>query len=156
MIDLETKQRIFALHIGCEVVAPDPRDEQDSRNGYLTGISGENQVEIQYIEDGNVWEEPEYQPYDEVVLHLFDVQYIQDKHLIQCYHLHSSAIAYDYTQDFSDVLTMAKHWLKNGGYQDMFKCSKTVDYLRFVYYATPYQYHTVEDLVKAGVFKLKQ
>ena len=156
MIKEELLPTIFGLYIGCELIAPDPSEEQITRKGYLTGIHGEYQAEIQFIDDNNnVWEEPSYSGYNKVSLLVKPTSGISDEDLIKCYHLHSSAIGYDYTQDFKDILTCAKHWLENGGKRDLLKYSICVDYLRANGYAVPYEYYSVDQLTEAGIFKLK-
>ena len=45
------------FYIGCEVMAPCMSwDEEPVAKGYLTGIHGEYEAEIQFIIDGNVEE----------------------------------------------------------------------------------------------------
>jgi hypothetical protein len=77
---------------------------------------------------------------DPYTLLLRSVDQLTDKEKIQCYHLHSAAIAYDYTQDFADILTMANHWLKNDGIKSLFKYSWIKDYLRLIGIIVPFSY----------------
>ena len=74
--------RLFGMHIGCEVVA-DCNDEQ--RKGYLTGIHGEYGAEIQFIEDDgiNVFEEPHYDEYRTIKMLLTPLSSITDEHAIE-------------------------------------------------------------------------
>lgn len=55
------------LYLGCEVMGIHPTDDSE-RKGYLTGIHGEYEAEIQFFnEDGfNVSEEPEYNRFNKV------------------------------------------------------------------------------------------
>lgn len=67
---------------------------------------------------------------------LRSIKQLTDEEKIRCYHLHSGAISYDYTQDFADILTCANHWLENDSYLIKFAC--TVDYLRSIGILLPF------------------
>jgi hypothetical protein len=58
------------LYLGCEVIAPHPQEDGKQLSGYLTGIHGEHEAEVQHYEDGYAWEHPEYHKFKDVILKL--------------------------------------------------------------------------------------
>lgn len=89
-------------------------------------------------------------------LELKPLSSISDEDLIECYHLHSAFIAYDYTMDFKPVLEMATHWRTNGGIKDIIRCQYTIDFLRSRGYALPCMGLSVEQLINYGWIKLNE
>jgi len=81
-------------------------------------------------------------------LELKQIEKITEKELIDCYHLHSGFIGYDYTMDFEPVLTMANHWFLNGGLKDIQRCPTTIDYLRTKGYAVKWLDLDIQTIVK--------
>lgn len=82
----EEYRRIYGMYIGCEIQTPSPYDDEPDRivNGYLTGIHGEYQAEVQHVDiDGGVWEHPEYYNFDKCKLILTPLSEISDEDAIQ-------------------------------------------------------------------------
>ena len=80
---------------------------------------------------------------------------IADKHLLNCYHLHSAFTSYDYTIGFTPFDVMINNWMDHGGYRDIERCPDTVDYLRSKGYALPWMGLSVQEMIDAGWIKLK-
>jgi len=85
--------------------------------------------------------------WEEYYLELKQIENISDSELVDCYHLHSGFIGYDYTMDFQPFLVMANHWLLNGGIKNMKRCPITIDYLRTKGYAVPWLDLSVQELI---------
>lgn len=96
----EEKAKIFALYLGCEVIG----QYDGERKGYLTGIHGEDQAEIQFFEqDGiNVFEQPEYNQYDECKLRLIPLKEITCEDAVEIAKI-AAQRPDDYTADNADV-----------------------------------------------------
>lgn len=75
--------KIFAMYIGCEIISPHPNEDGEELNGYLTGIHGELEAEVQYIENGDVWEHPGYHDYKNTKLLLTPLSSITDEDAIE-------------------------------------------------------------------------
>ena len=50
---------------------------------------------------------------------LVPLEEITNEDLIECYHLSCSLSGYDYTMDFDSTLSMANHWFKYGGKENI-------------------------------------
>jgi hypothetical protein len=72
-------QRVFAMYIECEVIAPHPQEEGELLKGYLTGIHGELEAEIQHHDGLHAWEHPEYHDFVNTKLLLKDLSQISDE-----------------------------------------------------------------------------
>lgn len=72
------------LYLGCELIGIHPDDDTE-RKGYLTGIHGEYEAEIQFFnEDGvNVSEEPAYNMFDQIKLSLRPLSSMTMEELIE-------------------------------------------------------------------------
>lgn len=92
--------------------------------------------------------------WNEYYLELKQIENISEKELIDCYHLHSGFIGYDYTMDFEPVLTMTNHWFLNGGLKDMQRCPATVDYLRMKGYALSWLDLDIQTLIEYNWLKI--
>ncbi len=128
-ISNEVKAKFFAQYIGQNVVG----HECDRCNFTLNEISFID-LEVGIYGDWSGGTNPQTAcndviGIDAVWLNLRPVEAITDDELLVCYHLHSGAIGYDYTQDFAPRLTMAKHWIEQDGFKTLLKYRCTSDYL---------------------------
>lgn len=149
----DIKKDIFSLYIGAECIAPDPREEDKFRNGYITGIHGEYQVEIQFIEDGNVWEHPMYSKFDEVKILLKPLYDIDDNDAIILSKLYHDD--YDPNNDL-DVMDDQAHlyYGKQNVNHYIEQNRKCLDYIRSSKkYALPYLYWNTNQLYNEGIYK---
>lgn len=68
---------------------------------------------------------------------------ITDEHAELLYHLYCGEISkYDYTQDFGGIRKAVRHWLKNGGLEEINKYSCLTDLARQMGYATKIYFPT--------------
>lgn len=91
---------------------------------------------------------------EKAYLLLKSISNITEEHLLVCYHTHSAIIAYDYTMDFKDALTCAKHWFNHGGIDDLEKFTLLTDYLRSEGYAVRWRDLSVDEMIEGGWIKL--
>lgn len=158
---------VYGMHIGCEVWAPDPSEEQEFRKGYITGYSGEFEVEIQFIEDdGNVYESACYELHGKAKLILTPLSEITDKDAIEVARLirpannykvirHGKHIYYVDVTELSFAALNVNIFFLNGKITPTFnkeptgECTRdAVDYLRSRGYMLPYM---GIDLYEAGI-----
>ena len=76
---------------------------------------------------------------------LRSVNQLTNEELVKCYHLHSGAIGYDYTQDWADVITCAKHWIAQDGINILLKYTCTSSYLLRIGLLLPFTYLNEEN-----------
>lgn len=81
----EFLRKLFTNYIDCEVrvLPPSIFNDLHGVTGYLTGIHGEYEAEIQLLQDGNVSEEPEYTPFYQTKLLLTPLSAITDEDAIE-------------------------------------------------------------------------
>lgn len=130
-INLENKAKFFAQYWG-QPVCTDPEMEQIPVNGKIL------------IHDLLM----------DAYLGLKPISSIADKDLIDCYHMHSALIGYDYTMDFLDTLTIAKKWMRHEKYETVIKYRELADFLRSRGYALPWMGLSVEEMIEVGWIKL--
>ena len=143
----QIEQKVFQLYIGCEVMALDVEGEK--RKAYITGIHGEYQLEVQFIDDnGNVSESPEYCNYRDATILVTPLYVITDEDAIEVASIMDHQL--NCTMD-SSITTIKEH-----AYQYCRASSEITDLLRLKDYATDCYGYSVDELIKANIFKLKQ
>ena len=106
--------------------------EQGARHQDFMGTQGVND-KIYYVMNsvlGDDENEPHY-TFDDWKLMLTPISEMIEADAESLYHLYCAEICkYDYTQDFGGIKIAVKHWLENGGYEDINKYSCLTDHAR--------------------------
>lgn len=139
-ISNEMRARIFAAYIPCQVLY-----RTDTVTLKAVGITIDEDMVQVVTETGYV----DWYSIDGHKLALHDLKNITDEHLVKCYHLYCEIAAYDYTQDYKDVLTCAKHWLDKEGMKPLITYTKLSDTLRSLGYDVGYQ--NIPSLIEARI-----
>jgi hypothetical protein len=109
---MEKQNRNYAhLYIGCELIGIHPDDDTE-RKGYLTGIHGEYEAEIQFFnEDGvNVSEEPAYNMFDQIKLILRPLSDMTGEETLTAFHMSYEDAGYKFSE-FSTVSNNDYGWM---------------------------------------------
>lgn len=149
----ETTYKIFGLHIGCEVSGT---YMDEPHIGYLTGLRQEEggfDAEIQWIEGYHAAEEADLQPVADVSLLAKPLSSITDEDERRIIEICND----DYSEDLHKYLR--KHGLIR--FLDVHvphpeRQLEIFDFLRSRSYALPAFGYTTEELIAAGIFKIKE